>query len=199
MQSATALAQSAEPASRVTPETRVEVSRTQATARLRRGTPVRVRECTTDDERGLREFLGGLCLEARRLRFFTGGVDVASSAQSGVLSGPGRLGLLAFDEHERIIGHAVCIELRAGCAELALEVADSVHGEGLGTILVERLAELAEHEGITTLVAEVLPENHAMLEVFRDGFDAKACWRGGVEHVEFAAGDWRLARERYGE
>ncbi|MGA7054568.1 MAG: hypothetical protein WBZ37_25545, partial [Mycobacterium sp.] len=33
-----------------------------------------------------------------------------------------------------ILGHAVCIELDDASAELAVEVADRLHGQGLGTI-----------------------------------------------------------------
>jgi hypothetical protein len=34
--------------------------------------------------------------------------------------------------------------------------------------------------------------------VFRDGFDAAAAWREGVD-VEFPTSAWRLARQRYPE
>jgi hypothetical protein len=72
-----------------------------------------------------------------------------------------------------------------------------MHGEGLGTILIERLAELAEGLGIETFVAQVLPDNRAMLDVFREGFDAHVRWREGVDFVEFPTAAWRLARERF--
>jgi L-amino acid N-acyltransferase YncA len=55
------------------------------------------------------------------------------------------------------------------CAEVAVEIADHVHGRGLGTILVERLAAVAEARGIMHFIAKVLPENRAMLDVFRAG------------------------------
>ncbi len=37
----------------------------------------------------------------------------------------------------------------------------------------------------THFVAEVLPENRAMLDVFRDGFDAHVALHGGIDTVEF--------------
>jgi hypothetical protein len=47
-------------------------------------------------------------------------------------------------------------------------------------------------------VAEVLAENHAMLDVFREGFDARVLRHEGVEErVEFLTPGWRLARERF--
>jgi len=82
---------------------------------------------------------------------------------------------------------------------VAVEVADHLHGRGLGTILVERLAATAERRGITHFVAEVLCENRAMLDVFREGFDARVVGReGSGEKVEFLTSGWRLARRRFG-
>ncbi len=81
---------------------------------------------------------------------------------------------------------------------MAVEVADGLHGEGLGTLLIERLAEVAEHHGIETFLAQALAENRAMLDVFCKGFDARVRRRGGVEVVEFPTSAWRLAEERFG-
>lgn len=50
---------------------------------------------------------------------------------------------------------------------------------------------------ITTFVAEVLPENRAMLDVFRDGFDAHVRFHDGTDTAEFPTAAWRLARERF--
>jgi ribosomal protein S18 acetylase RimI-like enzyme len=82
-------------------------------------------------------------------------------------------------------------------AEVAVEVADRLHGLGLGTIMVERLAEQAEAHGVSQFVAEVLPENKAMLDVFRDGFDASVSFDRGTDAVEFPTSAWRLARLRF--
>lgn len=176
-------------------ETAVEPS----PATLRDGSTVLVRRSSADDEHALHEFLEGLCLEARRLRFFTGAVDLDEAARLTAASGPDRFGLIALDASGAIVGHALCILVDGDRAEVAVEIADSLHGQGLGTILVERLAELAERRGIARFVAEVLPDNSAMLDVFRDGFDASVAWRGGVEAVEFPTSAWRLARERFPE
>jgi GNAT superfamily N-acetyltransferase len=118
-------------------------------------------------------------------------------AHNVAATGPGRLGLLALDDEGTIVGHAVAISLSNGRAEVAVEVSDELHGEGLGTILIERLAELAETRGIDTVIAQVLPDNHAMLDVFKRGFDASVRWSEGVDLVEFPTSAWRLARARY--
>jgi acetate---CoA ligase (ADP-forming) len=166
-------------------------------ARLRDGSTVTIRRCRVEDEPALEAFLEGLCVESRRLRFFSGAVDAPRSAHlvSGV--GAHRIGLVAFDQRGEVVGHTLCVEVERGRGEVAVAVADHLHGRGLGTILIVRLAEIAEQEGVDELFAAVLPENHAMLELFRDGFDAHIALRDGIETVSFPAAAWRLARERY--
>ena len=166
--------------------------------RLRDGSLVTIRPVRKEDQTPLRVFLNGLCAEARRLRFFSGAIDTAEAAQWAADSGTGRCGLVAHDETGMIVGHAVYIVLEPIRAEVAVEVADHLHGRGLGTILIERLAVTAEQRGITHFVAEVLCENRAMLEVFREGFDARVVHHEGPEErVEFLTSDWRLAHERF--
>ena len=59
-------------------------------------------------------------------------------------------------------------------AEVAFVVADEHQGRGIGTALLEHLAAAARERGITRFVADTLPENRRMLEVFR----AAGCeWR----------------------
>ncbi len=158
-----------------------------------------VRPANTNDEPALRSFLSELCLEARRLRFFSGAADMAIAAHLVAAAGSDRFGLVSFDDAGMLVGHAVYIQLDETRAEVAVEVADRMHGLGLGTILVERLACVAEDRGVTRFIAEVLPENRAMLDVFRDGFDAELSFRDGTDAVEFPTASWRLAHERFGE
>jgi RimJ/RimL family protein N-acetyltransferase len=167
--------------------------------RLRDRSSVALRPATARDEPALRSFLTGLCLEAQRLRFFTGAADMSLAAHLVAATGSDRFGLLAHDEAGELVGHALYIQIDQTRAEVAVEVADRMHGLGLGTILVERLAATAEQRGIRRFVAEVLPDNRAMLDVFRDGFDAELSFRGGIEKVEFPTASWRLATKRFGE
>jgi GNAT superfamily N-acetyltransferase len=167
--------------------------------RLRDGSSVVIRPASARDEPALQAFLSGLSLEARRLRFFTGAADLACAAHLGAATGAHRYGLVAHDEAGVLVGHAIYVQLDQTRAEVAVEVADHLHGRGLGTILIQRLASVAEGRGITRFIAEVLPENHAMLAVFRDGFDARLTFHDGTDAVEFPTASWRLARERFGE
>ena len=112
---------------------------------------------------------------------------------------PQHYGLIAHDETGTVVGHATYVQLADTRAELGVEVADHLHGRGLGTILVDRLAANAERRGVTRFVAQVLSDNGAMLDVFRDGFDTRVVRHEGPEEsVEFPTASWRLPRERFG-
>ncbi len=168
--------------------------------RLRDGSSVTVRPATAQDEPALLSFLSGLCLQARRLRFFTGATDVAYAAHQGAATGKDRFGLIAHDETGMTVAHATYVQIEPARAEVAVEVADHLHGRGLGTLLIARLAAVAERRGITHFTAQVLSENREMLDVFREGFDARVVQRvGPEERVEFPTSAWRLARERFAQ
>ncbi|HTW41865.1 MAG TPA: GNAT family N-acetyltransferase [Solirubrobacteraceae bacterium] len=164
---------------------------------LRDGSQVTVRTATAADEPALRVLLEGLRPEALRMRFFTGAVDVPSAAHQEAALGEGRCGLVAHSATGALVAHAFYSQIDPTRAEVAVEVSDHLHGRGLGTLLIERLAELAERDGVTHFVAEVLPENHAMLDVFRDGFDAHVRFHEGVDTVEFPTAAWRAADARF--
>src|SRR4029079_11894629 len=51
-------------------------------------------------------------------------------------------------------------------AEVAFVIEDPYQGRGLGTILLEHIAQAARERGVLRFVAEVLPHNARMLEVF---------------------------------
>jgi GNAT superfamily N-acetyltransferase len=187
---------------KTTATARTASSRSSATTaeltQLRDGSSVTVRHVSGDDEPALLAFLSGLCLEARRLRFFTGAADLSFAAHLGAKEGARNCGLIARDETGVVVGHATFAQLDETHAEVAVEVADHLHGRGLGTILIERLAMIAEEHRITHFVAEVLAENREMLDVFREGFDARVVSREGPqERIEFLTSGWRLAHERF--
>lgn len=170
----------------------------QERVHLRDGSVVSIRPVRNGDEAALGLFLADLCPETRRLRFFSVTIDTARAAHWAADTTTGHYGLLAHDETGRVLGHALYIQMTATRAEVAVEVDDHFHGHGLGTILIERLAIEAERRGITHFVAEVLCENRAMVDVFREGFDARVVSRDGPEEmVEFLTSSWRLAHQRF--
>lgn len=66
-----------------------------------------------------------------------------------------------------IAGGGRYIVMEPGQAELALAVVDEYQGRGIGRALLRHLSSLARAAGIRTLIAEVLPENVPMLELFK--------------------------------
>ena len=56
----------------------------------------------------------------------------------------------------------------AAAAEVALAVADGLHGRGIATLLLEHLVSLARAQEIEILVADVLPDNYPVLRVLSD-------------------------------
>ncbi|GAB2920014.1 bifunctional GNAT family N-acetyltransferase/acetate--CoA ligase family protein [Micromonospora polyrhachis] len=71
-------------------------------------------------------------------------------------------------------------------AEVAFVVEDAYQGRGIGSVLLEHLAEAARQEGITRFVAEVLPANAKMLRVFADfGYQVTRQYADGVVHLTF--------------
>jgi acetate---CoA ligase (ADP-forming) len=90
------------------------------------------------------------------------------------------------DESEQVVALANYVRLRDPArAEVAFAVADSLQGQGIGTRLLEQLAATAAAEGISTFVAEVMPDNEPMLRVFADaGFAVSRRLDGGTTEVQ---------------
>jgi acetate---CoA ligase (ADP-forming) len=167
--------------------------RTHERATLRDGSQFRVRHVTAGDQRALLRFMQRLSPESRRLRWFSPACDLESAARwAAGADGIDHLGLVAIGSHGRILGHAACVRMYGPRAEVAVEVAESCRHQGLATILITRLAREAEHKQIRYFVAEVLPENHEMLAVFHDGFDASRHVADGEVDIEFPTAAWRL-------
>ncbi|MFI7646274.1 GNAT family N-acetyltransferase [Micromonospora sp. NPDC049460] len=71
-------------------------------------------------------------------------------------------------------------------AEVAFVVEDAYQGRGIGSVLLEHLADAARRTGIANFVAEVLPANGAMLRVFSDfGYQLQRQFADGVVHLTF--------------
>jgi acyl-CoA synthetase (NDP forming)/RimJ/RimL family protein N-acetyltransferase len=71
-------------------------------------------------------------------------------------------------------------------AEVAFLIEDAHQGRGIAQLLLEHLAQAARERGITRFVAEVLPENRRMAQVFADaGYRVSRGIEDGVLAVEF--------------
>jgi acetyl coenzyme A synthetase (ADP forming)-like protein len=69
-------------------------------------------------------------------------------------------------------------------ARVAFAIEDAYHGLGIGTRLIEWLANVARDNGIKFFEGDVLAENERMMNVLRDyGFHIESELKGGVYHV----------------
>ncbi|GAB3710551.1 GNAT family N-acetyltransferase [Mariniluteicoccus flavus] len=71
-------------------------------------------------------------------------------------------------------------------AEVAFLVEDSQQGKGVGQLLLEHLAEAGRERGVQRFVAEILPQNRKMAQVFVEaGYTVKREFEDGMIMVEF--------------
>jgi GNAT superfamily N-acetyltransferase len=165
---------------------------------LRDGSAVQLRPAGPHDEVALRDFLEGVSPDSLRRRFF-GTPDLGRTARSLVEGcGAADFGLVGHEAHtSAIVAHAGWFRIDSERAEAAFLVTDSWQGRGLGALLLSRLAQGAEQRGVTTLVAEVLPGNRAMLTVFeRCGYpvDVRADVHGVEVQIDLTSLAPRLAQ-----
>ncbi|MBS2938172.1 GNAT family N-acetyltransferase [Nocardioides sp. J2M5] len=76
--------------------------------------------------------------------------------------------------------------IRPGYAEVAFLVEDKHQGRGIGQLLLEHLAQAGRERGVEEFVAEVLPDNQAMIHTFKDaGYQVKSAFEDGVMELVF--------------
>ena len=152
---------------------------------LRDGSTVHVRPVRAEDEEAIHEFLESLHPESRMFRFFSVATDLRAVARSMVdVDYSRRYGLVAIRD-QTVVGQGLYFGDGPDDAEVAFAVADRLQGKGLGTLLLAHLAEVACENGISVFWAEVMPQNHRMLEVFREsGFPVEMSSEPGAIRVE---------------
>lgn len=140
-------------------------------AELPDGIPVRIRPLRVTDRDEFVAAFAGLSDASRYTRFLMP-VERLSSAEVDYF--------LDIDHHthealvaihaetdERLgIGRYVSTPAAPDEAEVALTIADAWQGRGVGSVLLDALADLARQRGIRRLTAEVLVENTAMRALF---------------------------------
>jgi acetyl coenzyme A synthetase (ADP forming)-like protein len=168
---------------------------------LKDGGTLRLRPPAAADADAVLEFLQGLSERSLYLRFH--GIRNVDDTLAGTLLDPDwvETGVLAGWLGDRIVGIANYVRLRdPRLAEAAFVVADSEQGRGIGTRLLEQLAERAAATGVTRFVADVMAENRAMLSVFTGaGFDVVRELEHGEVEVSFPIAATEAFQERVEE
>ena len=156
---------------------------------LRDGRTAQLRPILADDAEGFVEFYGRVSEQSKYFRFF---------APMPRLSDRDVRRFTQVDHRDRVafvltvggqilsVGRYDVIDAAEGRAEVAFLVQDQHQGRGMGQVLLEHLAQAARERGLKRFVAEVLPENRRMIQVFRDqGYQVAGGWEEGVMHLEF--------------
>ncbi len=134
----------------------------EADVLLRDGRTAHLRPIVPDDADGLVEFYKHVSKESKYFRFFAQRI----------------IGVGRYDLVERLPD--------SSRAEVAFLVQDVHQGRGIAQLLLEHLAQAGRERGVHRFVAEVLPENRRMLQVFREqGYQVTGGWDEGVMHLEF--------------
>jgi len=167
---------------------------------LRGGSTLQLRPVRPSDAPAMRAFFEKLSPESIGLRFFgvpnvdwvtKWAVDVDRDDRYALVATAGT-------EHAIVAHGAYVCGGGADRAEVAFVVADAWQGQGIATIMLGQLAAAAAEEGITVFVAEVLPNNHRMIDVFRDsGFPIELRGRGDSIEVRFPTSISEQARVQF--
>jgi len=138
---------------------------------IRDGRRVEIRALRPDDRDALRIAVGRASTQSLYRRFF--GVKRHFSEQEieffTNIDFVRHVALVVVAEEgggPAVIGGARYIVVQPGTAEVAFAVVDQYQGQGVGKALMRHLATIGRGAGLKELIAEVLPENMAMLKVF---------------------------------
>jgi len=135
---------------------------------IRDGSALRLQAPIPADLDEVKRFFDDLSAESRYLRFHGAGRSDDAAKVAMQTHGQDRVTLIA-----RLGGRVVAVAGFEGlreprAAEVSFAVADDLQGRGVGTRMLEQLAEIAAERGIQRFDAEVLFANGAMLRVFED-------------------------------
>ena len=153
---------------------------------LRSGGMAQLRRVTTDDEMSLRALNARVSSRTRMLRYFSPSEQPGDWYVDHVLrSARTDDALVALvGGHVVALGSFFRLQSDPTVGDLALLVDDEHQSEGLGALLLEHLAHLARRQGITSLSADVLVENHAMLQLLKEsGFATRSHTSLGVHEL----------------
>ncbi len=159
---------------------------------LRDGTTATVHMAEPDDQERLKDFFRRLTPESRRNRFFSdakpGEKEIARICDPSDPRNQLTMIVTRIAEGEdRIIASGSYFASDETTAEVAVTVEDPFQGNGIGTLLLERLSLLAIMHGFTQFKAITHPDNQAMLAVFRNsGFPVNEEYSDGFVTVEFS-------------
>lgn len=162
--------------------------RWEADVVLRDGSLAHVRPIVPADARELQRFHQAQSEESIYLRFFAPFKELSDKDlyRFTHVDYDARAALVV-TVRDAVIGIGRYDRLQDGrTAEVAFNISDAYQGKGVGSVLLEHLAAVAQEHGVTKFVADVLPQNRKMMKVFTDaGYEVSHHFDDGVIAVEF--------------
>lgn len=155
---------------------------------LRDGRRAEIRALRPDDQAGLVAAVGRTSARSLYRRFFVPRRDFTEQETAFFVNVDfvAHVALVATMEEDGrpvIVGGGRYIVLEPGQAELAFVVVDRYQGQGIGSALMRHLEAIAREAGLEELVAQVLPENVAMLRVFKKSGFHVTRRESGIVHL----------------
>ncbi|MGO9955735.1 MAG: N-acetyltransferase family protein, partial [Solirubrobacteraceae bacterium] len=151
------------------------------------GTTVEIRPAGPGDFGAVRDMHKAMSPDNTYMRFFNISRQVAENEARRICRNPDprQVTLLALAGYQ-VVGVAGYVVVGPGTGEVAFAVADHMHHKGIATLLLEHLVSYAKSHQITTLTAETLTENKAMLNVFADaGLPVERHYEDGLFKLTF--------------
>ena len=158
------------------------------------GHVIRVRELRPDDAALLVEIFEHMSPDSRFKRYNQALGDVAAVrvwqeaiqiAYGDAQKEYGLIALTNLEEKERVpVGAARLVETGPGVAEVAISLRDEFQNLGIGTRLMQMLAEKARELGFRELTASIRNDNPAIWQVFNSlPFEVKRVPEGGFSEI----------------
>lgn len=163
-----------------------------ATERLRNGSALHIRALLPSDRTEMLAAVGRFSKETLYRRFFAPKRSFSEREMEFFLNVDfvnhvALVAVLSEDGRQLIVGGARYVVAQPGCAEVAFAIDDPHQKLGIATHLIRHLIGIARANGLAEFIAEVLPENVAMLKVFeRCGLAMTTRRERGVIHVALA-------------
>jgi acetate---CoA ligase (ADP-forming) len=156
---------------------------------LRQGEVLRMRHLRQDDRESLIALFKRCSPETIRYRFLRMITALPTSLLDEMLAVDGEKHVaLVVTQDEKIVavGAYIAEDNNPGVAEVSFLVEDAIQRRGIGTSMLDTLAEIARAYNITRFSADVLADNRLMLSVFRKaGYALSSNISYGVTHLEF--------------
>lgn len=171
---------------------------------MRDGSILRMRPLQPEDREALIRLFNRCSQDTKRFRFLRMITSLPDSMLDQLVTVDGRdnvalVVLQGKDADEEIVavGRYHLMPDRHEVAEVSFLVEDAMQRRGIGTVLLDTLAEIGRENGIDYFSADVLADNRTMLSVFRKaGYAITSGISYGVTHLEFPISRNEIAETR---